>query len=112
MNRVNKKSLRVAVLMFLVVSMLVLPASLCAGQVSVLSVKKAPVALATRITYSCVDKSIDQVLMDLAEEGGVDIIKSPDVAGNVTAKVTGAPLEEVLTNILAAHNFTYIATDG
>jgi len=50
--------------------------------------------------------------MDLAEQAGIDIIKSPDVTGNVTAKVTDVPLEEALTNILGAHNFTYIATDN
>ncbi|MHC4266384.1 MAG: secretin and TonB N-terminal domain-containing protein [Planctomycetota bacterium] len=68
--------------------------------------------LKTPINYQCTEKSIDQVMMDLAEQAGVDIVKSPKVTGNVTVKVTNVPLEEVLTNILEAHDYTYIATDN
>ncbi|MHC4743727.1 MAG: tetratricopeptide repeat protein, partial [Planctomycetota bacterium] len=50
--------------------------------------------------------------MDLADQTGVDIVKSPQVEGPVTAKVTDVPLSEALTNILAAHGFTYVATDN
>jgi type II secretory pathway component GspD/PulD (secretin) len=50
--------------------------------------------------------------MNLAELANIDIIKSPKVTGNVTVKVTNVPLEEVLTNILAAHDYTYIATES
>jgi len=64
------------------------------------------------ITYSCTDLPIGTVLMQLAEQAGIDIIKSPKVTGNVTAKVTNVPLEEALTNILAAHDYTYIATES
>ncbi|MHC4337035.1 MAG: secretin N-terminal domain-containing protein, partial [Planctomycetota bacterium] len=32
--------------------------------------------------------------------------------GNVTVKVTNVPLEEALTNILAAHDYTYVATES
>ncbi|MHC4843277.1 MAG: secretin N-terminal domain-containing protein [Planctomycetota bacterium] len=68
--------------------------------------------LKTPITYQCTEKAIDQVLMDLADQADVDIVKSPKVIGNVTVKVTNVPLEEVLTNILEAHDYTYIATDN
>jgi type IV pilus assembly protein PilQ len=68
--------------------------------------------LKTKITYSCVDKPIETVLMELADLGQIDIVKSPKVTGNVTAKVTGVPLGEALTNILAAHDYTYIATEN
>ncbi|MHC4465944.1 MAG: secretin N-terminal domain-containing protein [Planctomycetota bacterium] len=68
--------------------------------------------LKTPITYQCTEKAIDQVLMELADLAGVDIVKSPKVIGSVTAKVTNVPLEEVLTNILQAHDYTYIATDN
>jgi len=64
------------------------------------------------ITYSCTDLPIGTVLMQLAEQADIDIIKSPKVTGNVTVKVTNVPLEEALTNILAAHDFTYIATES
>jgi type IV pilus assembly protein PilQ len=68
--------------------------------------------LQTRITYSCVDLPIDTVLMNLAEQAKIDIVKSPKVTGNVTVKVTDVPLEEALSNILAAHDYTYIATES
>jgi type IV pilus assembly protein PilQ len=50
--------------------------------------------------------------MDLAELAKIDIVKSPKVIGNVTVKVTDVPLEEALSNILAAHDYTYIATES
>jgi type IV pilus assembly protein PilQ len=48
----------------------------------------------------------------LAEQANIDIVKSPKVTGNVTVKITNVPLEEALTNILAAHDFTYVATES
>ncbi len=68
--------------------------------------------LQTRITYSCVDLPIDTVLMDLAEQAKIDIVKSPRVTGNVTVKVTDVPLGEALSNILAAYDYTYITTEN
>lgn len=68
--------------------------------------------LKTRITYSCVDTPIENVLMDLADQAGIDIVKSPKVTGDVTVKVTDVPLEEALTNILAVHDYTFVATDN
>lgn len=50
--------------------------------------------------------------MDLAEQAKIDIVKSPRVTGNVTVKVTDVPLEETLSNILAAYNYTYIVTES
>jgi type IV pilus assembly protein PilQ len=50
--------------------------------------------------------------VQLAEQAKVDIIKSPKVTGNVTVKVTDVPLEEVLSNILAAHGYTYIPSEN
>ena len=68
--------------------------------------------LQTKITYSCTNLPIETVLMNLADQANIDIIKSPEVTGDVTVKVTNVPLEEALTNILAAHNYTYIATEN
>ena len=73
---------------------------------------KARAALNTPVTYSCVDRPIDEVLVQLAELAGIDIIKSPQVSGNVTVKLTDVPLEEALSNILSAHSYTYIATEN
>ncbi len=75
-------------------------------------VETASQRLKTKITYSCTEVPIEQVLMELAEMAGIDIVKSPKVSGNVTVKVTDVPLEEVLSNILAAHDYTYIATEN
>ncbi|MHC4424071.1 MAG: secretin N-terminal domain-containing protein, partial [Planctomycetota bacterium] len=74
--------------------------------------KTAKQRLRTQITYTCVDSPIETVLMDLAEQANIDIVKSPKVAGKVTVKLTGVPLQEALTNILAAHDYTYIATES
>ena len=52
---------------------------------------------------------IDDVIRIMAEQADVDIIKSPKVIGNVTATLTGVPLEEALDNILAAHGYSYVS---
>jgi type IV pilus assembly protein PilQ len=72
----------------------------------------ATTQLQTPITYSCVDTSIQQVLVDIADQAGIDIVAAPQVTGSVTFKVTDVPLEEVLTNILAANNYTFAATEN
>jgi len=96
----------------LTISPVVTAGELYSGQNQEIVSERAKERLQIRITRTWVDSPIEKVLMDLAEEAMVDIIKSPDVVGNVTAKVTNVPLEEVLTNILAAHNYTYIATNN
>lgn len=51
---------------------------------------------------------IEDVIRIMAEQADVDIIKSPNVIGNVTATLTNVPLEEALDNILAAHGYAYV----
>jgi len=110
MKRASNKCGRAVVLVFLAVSLVVPPVEGAVKQAA--AETKARAALRKCITRSWVNESIDKVLMDLAEEAGVDIVKSPKVTGNVTAKVTEVPLDEALTNILAAHDYTYIATEN
>lgn len=55
---------------------------------------------------------IDDVLMIMAKQADVDIIKSPKVEGTVTATLTDIPLAEALSNILETHGYTYITTDN
>ena len=55
---------------------------------------------------------IEDVLRMLAKQADVDIVKSPQVIGNVTATLTDIPLEEALDNILAAHGYGFIATEN
>jgi type IV pilus assembly protein PilQ len=87
-----------------------------AGQASIQDERPASATvrekLRTRITLTCVNSPIEKVLMDLADQAKIDIIKSPKVTDNITVKVTDIPLEEALTNILSAYNCTYIATEN
>jgi type IV pilus assembly protein PilQ len=58
------------------------------------------------------DTPIDDVLMIMAKQADVDILKSPKVTGTVTATLTDVPLSEALTGILESHGYTYVATDN
>jgi type IV pilus assembly protein PilQ len=62
-----------------------------------------------KISVDFRDMPIDDVIRIMAEQADVDIIKSPSVTGNVTAKLTEVPLGEALGNILAAHGYGYVA---
>ena len=55
---------------------------------------------------------IEDVIRIMAEQADVDIIKSPNVIGNVTATLTNVPLEEALDNILAAHGYGYVTGEN
>ena len=101
---------------FLMILLFVSPLTVGAEQFSIqgeqMASNTAQEKLRTRVTYSCVETPIEKVLMELADQANIDIIKSPEVTGNVTVKVTDVPLEEALTNILAVYNYTYIATEN
>ena len=68
--------------------------------------------LATKVCIDQVDVPIGLVIRQLADKADVDIVKSPKVVGNVTAKLTDVPLEEALENILAAHGYGYVTTEN
>ena len=116
MRKTIEKYCRGCVLAFLIISLSISPLTIGAEPNSAQGEQKtfetARDRLKTRITYSCIDTPIETVLMNLAEQAKIDIVKSPKVTGNVTAKVTDVPLEEALSNILAAHGYTYIATES
>ncbi len=63
-----------------------------------------------RISVDFRDTPIDDVIRIMAEQADVDVVKSPKVIGDVTAKLTNVPLEEALKNILAAHGYDYVAS--
>ncbi|UCG48262.1 MAG: tetratricopeptide repeat protein [Phycisphaerales bacterium] len=115
MTETMKSCCRTCVLLFLAVSLIAPPGTFASDAEAPgpeqAEPKTARELLQTRITYECANKPIDDVLMDLAEQTGIDIIKSPKVTGNVTAKIPDVPLAEALTNILEVHGNTYIATD-
>ena len=58
------------------------------------------------------EEGIDNVIAMIAQYADIDIIKSPDVTGTITATLTDVPVEEALTNILAAHNYGYIKSEN
>jgi type IV pilus assembly protein PilQ len=93
---------------FLAISLLFSPLTVDAVQVSEAAKQK----LRTRVSHSCIDSPIETVLIDLAGQANIDIVKSPRVKGNVTVKVTDVPLEEALAHILAAYGYTYITTEN
>jgi type IV pilus assembly protein PilQ len=74
-------------------------------------VSDAQQKLQTIVSVKFKDTPIDEALNFLSEAAGVDIIKSPQVSGTVTATINDAPLGEVLENILALNNAGYVATD-
>jgi len=116
MRKAMEKYCRDFVFALLIISLCIWSAAFCAEQDSAGDTQTAPKTaqqrLQTRITYSCVNLPIETVLMELAKQAQIDIVKSPKVTGNVTVKVTDVPLEEALTHILAAHDYTYIATES
>jgi type IV pilus assembly protein PilQ len=77
---------------------------------------KPPSALEERmqkkISVDFRDTPIDDVLRIIAKQADTDIVKSPEVTGNVTATLTEVPLEEALHHILAAHGYAYIASEN
>ena len=109
MNEKIKKYHRNRIFVFSIISLFILPMTIGAEQ---MASKTGREKLKTKVKLTCVDKKIDEVLMDLADQANIDIVKSPDVNGLVTAKVTDIPLEEALTNILAVYKWTYIATEN
>ncbi len=116
MRKAMEKYCRDCVFAFLIISLCIWPVAVGAEQDSTVDTQAVPKTaqqrLQTRITYSCINLPIETVLMNLAEQANIDIVKSPKVTGNVTVKVTDVPLEEALSNILAAHDYTYIATES
>ncbi len=73
---------------------------------------KIDIKLQKIVSVDFKDTPIDDVIQSFAEQAGIDVIKSPEVVGNVTARLTDVPLSEALENILAAHNYGYIATEN
>lgn len=55
---------------------------------------------------------IEDVLRIMAEQADVDIVKSPNVIGNVTATLTNVPLKEALDSILSSHGYAYVTTEN
>lgn len=107
-----KKYSRNCTWVFLAILLFISPLTAGAQQGELTVSKTAQEKLRTRITFSCADEPLEEVLLELADKANIDIIKHPQVSGSVTVKMTDIPLEEALANILALYNYTYIATEN
>lgn len=54
------------------------------------------------------DEDIRQVLNALSKAGGLNILASPSVIGNVSASLTNVPIETALTALLKSTGFVYL----
>jgi len=68
--------------------------------------------LAKTISIEFRKTAIEDVLRIIADQAGVDIVKSPKVEGDVTVTLTDVPLEEALNNILSVHGFAYVLSQN
>lgn len=113
MRKVIRKHYRPTALALLLILLAMVPLTIAEEVVTEHRIlTSAQQRLQAKITYSCREVPIETVLMQLAEQAQIDIIKSPKVSGNVTVKITEVPLEEALSQILAAHGYTYIASNS
>jgi type IV pilus assembly protein PilQ len=78
--------------------------------------QKAPTAvdqkMLKKISVEFRDTPIDDVIRTIAKQVDLDIVKGPDVTGNVTATLTDIPLNEALTHILSAYGAGYVASEN
>jgi len=68
--------------------------------------------LKERISVDFRNTPIEDVIRIMAERADIDIVKSPNVTGEVTVTLTDVPLEEALNNILAAQGNSYVLTEN
>lgn len=65
-----------------------------------------------KISVEFRDTPIDDVIRTIAKQVDLDIVKGPDVTGNVTASLTDVPLQEALSHILSAYGAGYVASEN
>ena len=65
-----------------------------------------------KISVDFRETPIDDVIRTLAKLADLDIVKGPDITGNVTATLTDVPLEEAMNQILTAYGCGYVATEN
>ena len=65
-----------------------------------------------KISVDFRDTPIDDVIRTIAKQVDLDIVKGPDVTGNVTATLTEVPLEEALSHILTAYGCGYVPSEN
>jgi type IV pilus assembly protein PilQ len=65
-----------------------------------------------RISVDFRDTPIDDVITTIGKQVDLDIVKGPDVTGNVTATLTDIPLQEALEQILSAYGAGFVASEN
>jgi type IV pilus assembly protein PilQ len=65
-----------------------------------------------RISVDFRDTPIDDVITTIGKQVDLDIVKGPDVTGNVTATLTDVPLQEALEQILTAYGAGFVASEN
>jgi len=65
-----------------------------------------------KISVDFRDTPIDDVIITIGKQVDLDIVKGPDVTGNVTATLTDVPLEEALKHILTAYGAGFVASEN
>jgi type IV pilus assembly protein PilQ len=65
-----------------------------------------------RISVDFRDTPIDDVIATIAKQVDLDIVKGPDVTGNVTATLSDVPLREALEQILSAYGAGFVASEN
>ncbi|MHC4116266.1 MAG: secretin N-terminal domain-containing protein [Planctomycetota bacterium] len=65
-----------------------------------------------KISVEFRDTPIDDVIRAIARQVDLDIVKGPDVTGNVTATLTDVPLEEALNHILTSYGSGFVASEN
>ncbi len=65
-----------------------------------------------KISVDFRETPIDDVIRTIAKQVDLDIVKGPEVTGNVTATLTDVPLQEALSHILSAYGAGYVASEN
>jgi type IV pilus assembly protein PilQ len=63
------------------------------------------------VTVNYSNTSIDEVLRSLASQADLDIVKAPEITGNITASLTDVPLEAALNAILSVNGWGYMTDE-
>lgn len=65
-----------------------------------------------KISVDFRETPIDDVIITIGKQVDLDIVKGPDVTGNVTATLTDVPLKEALDHILSAYGAGFVASEN
>ncbi|HUV66220.1 MAG TPA: secretin N-terminal domain-containing protein [Sedimentisphaerales bacterium] len=110
------ESKQVKILAVLMVILGLCAASFTQGAAEPAADKKVPTAvdqkMLKKISVEFRDTPIDDVIRTIAKQVDLDIVKGPDVTGNVTATLTDVPLQEALSHILSAYGAGYVASEN